>query len=109
MEKLVAYIHVSESCQLIFCPANPCHWSMQYHTGQKGNWITKWTYCIAILSQIVSPLLPVALEIGQIYASRRLQVSLLQYRFRIRTHDFCTHESYTKQVMYCGINIGVPC
>lgn len=52
----------------------PCQRFLQYRNGQQSNWITKWSYCIAILSQIVSPLLPVALEIGQIYASGRLKV-----------------------------------
>jgi predicted P-type ATPase len=40
--------------------------------GSKASWITKWAYGIFTASQIFSPLLPVALKIGQIRSSQRL-------------------------------------
>ncbi|BBN18845.1 hypothetical protein MPTK1_8g05990 [Marchantia polymorpha subsp. ruderalis] len=45
----------------------------QTQTGAQSFWVTKWIYCMAILSQILSPLLPVALEIGQLQAVERLK------------------------------------
>ncbi|XP_073391136.1 uncharacterized protein [Physcomitrium patens] len=60
---LLCYAAVCFAMSLIF----------QYRNGQQSTWITKWSYCIAIISQIMSPLLPVSLEIGQIYASERLK------------------------------------
>jgi predicted P-type ATPase len=60
---LLCYAAVCFALSLVF----------QYRNGQQSIWVTKWSYCIAILSQTVSPLLPVALEIGQIYASVRLK------------------------------------
>ncbi|KAI5068182.1 hypothetical protein GOP47_0017102 [Adiantum capillus-veneris] len=42
-------------------------------TGAETIWVTKWTYCIAIVNQIMSPLLPVALEVGQLQAVERLK------------------------------------
>lgn len=43
-------------------------------TGSQTIWVTKWNYCMAIVNQIMSPLLPVALEIGQLQAVKRLKV-----------------------------------
>ncbi|CAM6091151.1 unnamed protein product [Calypogeia fissa] len=45
----------------------------QQHNGQQSIWVTKFVYCTAILSQTVSPLLPVALEVGQLHAVDRLK------------------------------------
>nr|PNR41660.1 hypothetical protein PHYPA_019065 [Physcomitrium patens] len=45
----------------------------QSHTGAQSYWVTKWIYCMAILNQIMSPLLPVALEVGQLHAVERLK------------------------------------
>lgn len=42
-------------------------------TGAQSIWITKWNYCMAIVNQIMSPLLPVALEVGQLHAVKRLK------------------------------------
>ncbi|MCO5602078.1 hypothetical protein L7F22_056205 [Adiantum nelumboides] len=42
-------------------------------TGAQTLWVTKWSYCIAIVNQIMSPLLPVALEVGQLQAVERLK------------------------------------
>ncbi|MCO5602074.1 hypothetical protein L7F22_056201 [Adiantum nelumboides] len=42
-------------------------------TGAQTIWVTKWIYCMAIINQIMSPLLPVALEIGQLQAVERLK------------------------------------
>ncbi|KAI5068179.1 hypothetical protein GOP47_0016524 [Adiantum capillus-veneris] len=42
-------------------------------TGAQTIWVTKWIYCMAIVNQIMSPLLPVALEIGQLQAVERLK------------------------------------
>eukprot|EP00250_Pteridium_aquilinum_P014895 c22269_g1_i1 orf=370-4158(-) len=42
-------------------------------TGSQTIWITKWNYCMAIVNQIMSPLLPVALEVGQLQAVERLK------------------------------------
>jgi len=47
---------------------------LQNHTGAQSYWVTKWIYCMAILNQIISPLLPVALEVGQLHAVERLKV-----------------------------------
>lgn len=49
--------------------------SVQRNNGQQSIWVTKFVYCTAILSQTVSPLLPVALEVGQVHAVDRLKVS----------------------------------
>eukprot|EP00249_Psilotum_nudum_P025155 c29394_g1_i2 orf=541-4356(-) len=45
----------------------------QDHTGAQSIWVTKWNYCMAIINQIMSPLLPVALEVGQLHAVERLK------------------------------------
>ena len=45
----------------------------QNETGSKTNWVTKWAYGIFTTSQIFSPLLPVALKVGQIRSSKRLE------------------------------------
>lgn len=42
-------------------------------TGSQTLWVTKWNYCMAIVNQIMSPLLPVALEIGQLQSVKRLK------------------------------------
>ena len=41
----------------------------QGYAGTQSDWITKWIYATAIVSQVLSPLLPVALEVGQIHVS----------------------------------------
>ncbi len=38
----------------------------QNKSGVVSTWITKWIYCTSVVNQILSPLLPVALEVGQI-------------------------------------------
>ena len=43
----------------------------QGRAGTQSDWITKWIYGTAIVSQVLSPLLPVALEVGQIQVRRR--------------------------------------
>jgi hypothetical protein len=42
----------------------------QGRAGTQSDWITKWIYGTAIVSQVLSPLLPVALEVGQIQVRR---------------------------------------
>lgn len=44
------------------------HWS-----GIAGNWVTKWCYGMFSLSQVLTPLLPVALKVGQIQSCERLK------------------------------------
>lgn len=41
----------------------------QGRAGTQSDWVTKWIYATAIVSQVLSPLLPVALEVGQIQVS----------------------------------------
>jgi cation-transporting ATPase 13A3/4/5 len=38
----------------------------QNKSGVVSTWVTKWIYCTSVVNQILSPLLPVALEVGQI-------------------------------------------
>ena len=45
---------------------------LQEHSGSYSHWITKWAYGMFTVSQIFSPLLPVALKVGQIRSSQRL-------------------------------------
>ncbi|XP_024527352.1 probable cation-transporting ATPase 13A4 [Selaginella moellendorffii] len=45
----------------------------QNMNGQQSIWVTKWIYCMFIINQIMSPLLPVALEVGQIHALESLK------------------------------------
>ncbi|KAJ7563253.1 hypothetical protein O6H91_03G102700 [Diphasiastrum complanatum] len=45
------------------------------HNGSQSIWVTKWIYCMAIINQILNPLLPVALEIGQLHSMERLKAS----------------------------------
>ncbi|BBN19120.1 hypothetical protein MPTK1_8g08050 [Marchantia polymorpha subsp. ruderalis] len=45
----------------------------QNHNGQQSIWVTKFAYCSALFSQTVSPLLPVALEVGQLHSVERLK------------------------------------
>lgn len=45
----------------------------QNMNGSETNWVTKWAYGIFTTSQIFSPLLPVALKVGQIRSSKRLE------------------------------------
>ncbi|KAH7415779.1 hypothetical protein KP509_14G060200 [Ceratopteris richardii] len=42
-------------------------------TGSETFWVTRWIYCLAIINQVMSPLLPVALEVGQLQAVERLK------------------------------------
>eukprot|EP00756_Hemistasia_phaeocysticola_P066067 Hpha_TRINITY_DN8978_c0_g1::TRINITY_DN8978_c0_g1_i4::g.80776::m.80776/K14951/ATP13A3_4_5; cation-transporting P-type ATPase 13A3/4/5 len=44
----------------------------QENNGQKKTWVTMWAYGVFTFSQTLSPLLPVALVVGQVNASRRL-------------------------------------
>jgi E1-E2 ATPase len=60
---LLAYSVLCFSLSIVF----------QGYAGTKSDWITKWIYATAITSQILSPLLPVALEVGQIHAMERLK------------------------------------
>lgn len=41
----------------------------QQMAGNQSDWVTKWMYVTAIVNQVLSPLLPVALEVGQIHVS----------------------------------------
>lgn len=41
----------------------------QQMAGNLSDWVTKWMYATAIVNQVLSPLLPVALEVGQIHVS----------------------------------------
>ena len=41
----------------------------QQLAGNQSDWVTKWMYATAIVNQVLSPLLPVALEVGQIHVS----------------------------------------
>lgn len=41
----------------------------QQMAGNPSDWVTKWMYATAIVNQVLSPLLPVALEVGQIHVS----------------------------------------
>jgi predicted P-type ATPase len=45
---------------------------LQEQNGSDSYWITKWAYGMFTVSQIFSPLLPVALKVGQIRSSQRL-------------------------------------
>jgi magnesium-transporting ATPase (P-type) len=42
----------------------------QNNSGVSSTWVTKWIYCTSVVNQILSPLLPVALEVGQIQVRR---------------------------------------
>lgn len=44
----------------------------QANSGSESTWTTKWAYGVFTVSQIVSPLLPITLVVGQIMASQRL-------------------------------------
>jgi len=44
----------------------------QANSGSESTWTTKWAYAIFTVSQIVSPLLPITLMVGQIMSSERL-------------------------------------
>ncbi len=61
------------------CKPNPLliyqYDNSQNHTGAQSYWVTKWIYCMAIVNQIISPLLPVALEVGELHAVERLKVA----------------------------------
>ena len=46
---------------------------LQNRSGVVSTWVTKWIYCTSVVNQILSPLLPVALEVGQIQAMKRLK------------------------------------
>ena len=46
---------------------------LQSNSGASSGWTTKWAYGIFTVSQIVSPLLPIALVVGQTMSSKRLQ------------------------------------
>jgi predicted P-type ATPase len=52
--------------------ALPLSFYLQDHNGSSSSWITKWAYGMFTVSQIFSPLLPVALKVGQIRSSKRL-------------------------------------
>ena len=41
----------------------------QEMAGNQSDWVTKWMYATAIVNQVLSPLLPVALQVGQIHVS----------------------------------------
>ncbi|KAH9540758.1 hypothetical protein CY35_14G023000 [Sphagnum magellanicum] len=60
---LLAYAFVCFIISIVF----------QNHTGAQSYWVTKWIYCMAIVNQIMSPLLPVALEVGELHAVERLK------------------------------------
>eukprot|EP00658_Telonema_sp_P-2_P012704 TRINITY_DN14834_c0_g1_i2.p1 TRINITY_DN14834_c0_g1~~TRINITY_DN14834_c0_g1_i2.p1 ORF type:complete len:1308 (+),score=380.72 TRINITY_DN14834_c0_g1_i2:208-4131(+) len=45
----------------------------QSNSGASSTWTTKWAYGVFTVSQIVSPLLPIALVVGQTMASQRLK------------------------------------
>lgn len=52
--------------------AFPLSLILQHQNGSSSSWITKWAYGMFTISQIFSPLLPVALKVGQIRSSQRL-------------------------------------
>jgi predicted P-type ATPase len=52
--------------------ALPLSFYLQENNGSSSTWITKWAYGMFTVSQIFSPLLPVALKVGQIRSSKRL-------------------------------------
>lgn len=52
--------------------ALPLSFYLQDHNGSSSSWVTKWAYGMFTVSQIFSPLLPVALKVGQIRSSKRL-------------------------------------
>ena len=52
--------------------ALPLSFYLQENNGSSSSWITKWAYGMFTVSQIFSPLLPVALKVGQIRSSKRL-------------------------------------
>jgi predicted P-type ATPase len=52
--------------------ALPLSFYLQDNNGSSSSWITKWAYGMFTVSQIFSPLLPVALKVGQIRSSKRL-------------------------------------
>ena len=45
----------------------------QEQSGANSIWVTKWAYGVFTVSQIVTPLLPIALVVGQTMASKRLR------------------------------------
>jgi len=45
---------------------------LQSNSGSKSTWTTKWAYAVFTVSQIVSPLLPITLMVGQIMSAQRL-------------------------------------
>jgi magnesium-transporting ATPase (P-type) len=45
----------------------------QTQNGATSSWVTKWVYGVFTISQILSPLLPVALVVGQVQSAQRLQ------------------------------------
>ncbi|XP_063932470.1 polyamine-transporting ATPase 13A3-like isoform X1 [Zophobas morio] len=45
----------------------------QNWSGLGGNWVTKWAFGLFTISQVLTPLLPVALKVGQIRSSQRLK------------------------------------
>ncbi|KAJ7537387.1 hypothetical protein O6H91_11G004100 [Diphasiastrum complanatum] len=60
---LIAYAIVCFIISIIF----------QNHTGSQSIWVTKWMYCMFSVNQILNPLLPVALEVGQLHAVNNLK------------------------------------
>ena len=43
------------------------------NNGSQATWVTKWVYGMFTISQVFSPLLPVALKVGQVRSQKRLQ------------------------------------
>eukprot|EP00121_Abeoforma_whisleri_P017044 Awhi_evm1s15625 len=43
------------------------------NSGSNSSWVTMWAYVIFTVSQVMSPLLPVALQVGQIRSCQRLK------------------------------------
>lgn len=66
LEVVIGFLLIYGICAFIFSAY------LQDHNGSSSFWITKWAYGMFTVSQIFSPLLPVALKVGQIRSSHRL-------------------------------------
>eukprot|EP01052_Picozoa_sp_SAG31_P034052 SAG31_NODE_3923_length_3749_cov_2.030685_4_plen_534_part_00 len=64
----------------------------QQLNGAKSSWATKWVYCMVTVGQVVSPLIPVVLVVGQQQSSKRLKdrgvFCLNPKRIVSLSHDF---------------------
>ena len=61
---------------VLFCYAMLCFWLSVYFVDANGSysfWVAKWTYGIFTCSQVLSPMLPIALVVGENMAAKRLK------------------------------------